>query len=159
MSDGRTVLAVDLQSVDGPIAILEGARIILNVLLAGRGFGRARRRRGPIIARPVAAEGNVEDHLLILEELVNVAATGKHGGRLSPVGWIRRVAENVARRISATREEEDVDGLRGPLHGIYTSAVGVKSGAKAVGSDVVGGAALVGLLSWRVHIAAERSHV
>ena len=97
--------------------------------------------------------------MLILEECRDIAAAGEDGRGCSPGAWIGRCAEDVARSVAAAREEEDVDCLGGPLHGVGSSASAVKAGSEAVVAVVVGRATLVWLLSRGIDVAAERGHV
>lgn len=86
---------VDLERVNGPVSILEGLRVVLNVVLAGAGLGGAGRVRAPCVAGPVAAEGSVKYNVQILEMAGDLAATREEGPRLTPRSRVRRAIGDI----------------------------------------------------------------
>lgn len=67
-------MIVDFQIIDGPVSILKCIRIVLDVGLAGRSQSRAGAVLGPDVASPIAAEGGVEDNVVVHEMRVDIAA-------------------------------------------------------------------------------------
>jgi hypothetical protein len=57
---GAATLLVDLERVDAPVGLGEGGWVVLDIGVAGASLGGTA-TRGPDIAGPVTAEGNVED--------------------------------------------------------------------------------------------------
>lgn len=53
-------LLVDLERVDAPVCLGEGGGVVLDVGVAGASLGGTG-TRGPDVASPVTAEGDVED--------------------------------------------------------------------------------------------------
>lgn len=113
-----TVGLVDLERVDGPVRVLEGRGVVLDEVLAGGGLGSAGGVVGPDVSGPVAAEGGVEDDLVVHEEVVDVAAAAAERGHgLAPAAGVRAAGRDV-RGHGGAREEPDVDAGRGPLGGV-----------------------------------------
>lgn len=63
---------------------------------------------------------------MVLEVRVNVTVTVEESGRLSPSSRVRVGAGQVGRNI-AVGEEEDLDEVIGPFHGVDTAVVAVES--------------------------------
>lgn len=126
------VVLVDLQGVDLPERIPERARVVLDEGLARLSGAGAVAVDG---ARPVAAEGGVEDEVVLPELSVPVAARARPpGGRSAPVARVGAVREHVS-GCRASRPEPDRDAGGVPLHGVDSSACCVEAGA--VGAVVV----------------------
>lgn len=124
------VVAVHLQAVDEPVRVLKRGRVVLDKGLARRGLGAAYCVGAPDVAGPVAAERDVEDELLIVDLVVDVAGSCKLALRQTPAGGIGGAAGDVRRDASAG-EEPDADGFTGPFGGEDAPADGVEAGAKA----------------------------
>lgn len=144
--DGRSVVAVitalvDLEGVDGPVCLAECFRVVLNVVLAATGQGGASTVLAPYTAGPIAAEGSVEDEVVVHEVLVDVAvvAADEAGCGGSPVAGSGVRAGDIA-WDAATREEPDVDVAARPLHGIDPATGIVEVGAIVVGAGGFDGA-------------------
>ena len=135
---------VDADVVDGPVGVLEGARVASDVAVArGRqpGTVRACQNRAaqhlenmegrevassrdvprgvaaPNGSSPVAAERLIDDDLVLgkVRRYVAVALEVAHGR--APRRRVRTVAGDVGGDAGA-REEPRSDGARGPLHGV-----------------------------------------
>lgn len=119
---------IDFEGVDAPVSVHEGGGVVLHEGLAIRCFGGAGTIAAPDIARPVAAEGRVEDDLLVLEIMVDVAAALEFRDGVSPAGGIRVAAGDVG-WDAAAREEPDADGVAGPFCRVDTTAGRVEAGA------------------------------
>lgn len=141
-----SILGIDPQAVDQPVCVLEGGWVVLDIILAGgclwctTGIGR------PDTAGPVAAEGDIHDHLLILEFGVDVARPGEFRGGQSPVGWVGIAARDVGRN-GASGEEPYGDMVTGPLGSKDSSSIVVEPLAEAAGVLAVNGTADVGSLA------------
>jgi hypothetical protein len=114
-------------------------------------------RRPPHVAGPVTAEGDVEDNLVVLKLIVDVAVALEHRRGRSPVGGFRVVPQHIRGDLLAC-EPPDLDEIRVPLHSVNAAAAGVavEPVAVRVARVVVDGAAGVVGLSRRVDVAVVR---
>jgi hypothetical protein len=121
---------VDLQRVDFPERIGEGSGVVLDIVLTGRCFRRAGRISAPHLARPVAAESNVKDYLLVLERLCDVATASKFCHWVAPSARVWGAAVDVAWDARA-RKMPNGDGLASPFRRIDTAVGIIEAGTVA----------------------------
>lgn len=138
-------ILVNLEGINRPIRVHKSLGVKPDVFLTAA--GRPRRASGilgPDGAGPVAAEGGVEDDVVVFEMPVDVTvvATGEARGRGTPGrgDGIGVGARDIAGDAGA-REEPDVDGGAGPFHGVNAAAGVVETGAVVVRSLGFGRAA------------------
>jgi len=79
----ETALLVDLEGIDFPVSLFEVGGIVGHVVVAGACLGGAG-TRGPCVAGPVAAEGDIEDDLQLVEVRVDVTVAAESGGWKTP---------------------------------------------------------------------------
>jgi hypothetical protein len=140
-------LLEDSQRVDGPIGIPECLRVVGDVVGAGAAQSRTCRVAAPNATGPVAAEGHIENDLVVREKLGYVTAACELREWLSPsVVRLRIGAQNVGRNGTAL-EEPDADRFVSPFHGVDTTSDIVE--AITVGVVLISGdltAQVVGLI-------------
>jgi hypothetical protein len=134
--DSLTIGLIYPEGIDLPEGVCESAGIVLHKSLTARSFRGANRVLSPDVAGPVTAEGHVENDVVVLEVLVNVASTLKLGGWLAPPTWVGVATRKVARDC-ASREEPDADGIACPFRSVDSSTICIETGA--VCCCVVGG--------------------
>lgn len=149
---GGAGVGVHFQAVDSPVRGLERRRVILHVVLAGSGFGGASCVLGPDATGPVAAEGGVEDDVVVLEVVVYGAAGAADEGRggIAPGGGVG-VRAGGAGGDRVSREEPNVDGGAGPFHGVDATVGRVETVAEGGGAALLDAAALVALAAGTDH--------
>lgn len=98
--------------------------MVLHVVLAASRQGRASAVLTPNATGPVAAECGVEDDVIFLEMLVDLATrpARETGGGGTPSGRVRVRAEGVAGETVVAGKIPDVDYGAGPFHRVDTSA-------------------------------------
>lgn len=152
IQQGRAGLLVDFERVDEPVGLFESGGVVLHEGVASaclRGAGAACR---PDCAGPVAAEGDVEDDLQLVEMVVNVARFGKSGRRGTPSRRIRSATSDIPGDARA-REEPDIDDSPCPFGSVDAASSIVE--AVAIGGVVVtsDGTAGVGRLARSFDVA------
>jgi hypothetical protein len=80
------------------------------------------------LTSPIAAEGDVEDQLLIVDVLVDIARASELSLWQTPIRWVGIAASDV-RWYGVTREEVDADSFTGPFRSVDAATVRVESGA------------------------------
>lgn len=148
---------VDLERVDRPVSVDEGRGVVLDEILTRRGFGAACRVGGPDVAGPVTAESGVEDDLMILEELVDVATTSERRQRSAPVARIGISGSDV-RGDAGAREEPNGNGRAGPLGRVHAPLTVVEAGAVGVALGRHDRTACVGGLPRSIDVAVGCGH-
>lgn len=130
----RSIL-VHLKGINRPIRLHKRLGVLPDVFVTSTRLRRASGILGPDGAGPVAAEGGVEDDVVVLEMPVDVAvvATEEARGGGTPSRGVGVGTRDIAGDAVA-REEPDVDGGAGPFHGVNTAAGGVESSAVTVRS-------------------------
>lgn len=116
---------IHLDRVDQPVRVLEGGWVVLDVGVARGRLGGAA-AAGPDVPGPVAAEGGVEDDVVVGKVGVDVAVAAPVEGddRGAPVGGHRRPGRDV-RGDGASGEKPDVDAAAFPLWwNFFESAMG-----------------------------------
>lgn len=110
--------------------------MVVDVILATPGECGASAVLTPDIASPVTAEGGVENDVIVLEMLIDVAVvpSNEAGCCSSPGRWTGVGFEGVA-RYSSTRPEPDVDVSTRPFHGVDTATSVVEVGAVVIGAN------------------------
>jgi hypothetical protein len=93
-------------------------------------------------ARPLSTERSVEDDLLLLECILDIAGTGELGSRLTPAAGVWAVTEDVF-RDGVAGEEVNADGVGGPLSCIYTTTAFVQACTVALSRWMFDGASRV----------------
>lgn len=112
----------------------------------------------PNIGSPVTAEGQVEDEVVVLEMLVDLAFTFKSRSWLAPSTWVRVAAREVVGHC-ASWEEPDADGFACPFCRINSTTIRIEPAAvrcRIVGSDLT---PCIWILTRGVDVAVERRHV
>lgn len=138
----RASLAEDLNVVDEPVRFLEVAGVGSDVFLTSGRLGGAGGVVAPDLTGPDAAEGGVENDVVVHEVGIDIAAAARErGGGVSPGAGIGVSGVNIS-GDAATREEEHLDGVGGPLHSGDTTANGVESITKILGVSSLGTAPL-----------------
>ena len=152
---GVAIVAIDLQAIDSPISGLERLRVVLDVILTGRRFAGASAILAPDGPRPVTTEGGIEDDIIILEVIINIAAraTLEGSSSCSPSRRIRIGACGAVGDAIAA-EEPDVDGGAGPFHGVDATLGVVETVAERGGTAGLDAAALAALAVLVEHGAA-----
>lgn len=87
-------------------------------------------------ASPVSAEGVVEDELVVLEPLLDVASTSEVGiwdTEFSSVGLV----QGYASRDLAAREEPHLDGFGSPFHGVDAASISIETRPKGIWSNSI----------------------
>ena len=126
---------VHLQRVDGPVCLGKSLWVVPYPFLACRCLLAARTVLGvpnTAAARPLSTERSVENDLLLLERVFNIASTGELGSWLAPATGVWAVTENVFRDRVAW-EEVNADSFSGPLGSVYTSTISVQACTVALG--------------------------
>lgn len=128
-------ILVHLKGINRPIRLHKRLGVLPDVFLTSARLRRASGLLGPDGAGPVAAEGGVEDDVVVLEMPVDVAvvATEEARGGGTPSRGVGVGTRDIAGDAVA-REEPDVDGGAGPFHGVNTAAGGVERSAVTVRS-------------------------
>ncbi len=127
----RRLLLKHPDTLNKPIRLQHLLRMLRHILLARRRLSRT----CPILphpAGPLPAKRRVEDQVVVLEVLVDIARAGELRRRLAPAARVGVAGFDILRDFGAG-EEPDLDGLGGPLGGIDAAAVGVEVGAEGSG--------------------------
>lgn len=155
---GSTGGLIHFQAVDEPVHVRKRARVVLDIALARRcecsAFGRAR----PHSTRPIAAEGGVEDlilvsvfklmkkqpggerkvsrayNLLVLKVTINITASIELRNRSSPRGRVWNSIGDIG-GCGASGEEPNVNHVARPFGRDHSSTDGIK--ASAIGSAIL----------------------
>lgn len=162
------IALVHPEGIDGPVRVGERFRVVADVVLAGTGEGGAGGVLAPDGAGPVAAEGGVEDDVVVLEMLVDVtaalavvgSAADEAGAGMPPCARVRVRARDVA-GFAAAREKPDVDPAAGPLHGVDAAVGVIEPCTEAVGVrglDVAAQGALAGAAGEAAPVAGVHGH-
>ena len=120
-------LLVDLDTVEKPVNIPERLRVRRHIARTIRILRRAvARSRSPLGIRERAAEIRVDDHMLVLEEIIHVAGSSNRGEDwFWPVGGVGSPGCQVGRNVAGF-EVPDLDIVGGPFHCVNSSAVCVQ---------------------------------
>ena len=149
---GGAAVLVDLERVDSPVGLLEVGGVVPHVIVAGAGLGGAG-AGGPGVTGPVAAEGDIEDDLQLVEVRVDVTvATTEAGGGGPPARRVRAAAGDVG-RDAGVGEEPDVDIIAGPLGSVDTATGLVEAVTVGLGAAIQDGTARVGSLARGLDVA------
>lgn len=107
--------------------------MVLHVVLASASQCGASAVLTPDTPGPIAAESGVEDDVVVLEVLVDVAivAANEASCGSSPVGGVGVGSRGIA-GYTSTRPEPDVDPIAGPLHGVDAAVSVVEVGSIVV---------------------------
>lgn len=156
------------ERVDRPEHVVEGVLVGGDKVLArGRPAGAA--RLAPQLARPVAAEGGVEDDVEVVEVRVDLERAAELGAGEAPcrVGGVGGAGDDVGGDcggvliivVVAAGEKPDLDGGRGPLGRKDAAAVLVEVFPVRGRVAVLDQAAGVLVLIWSVDIAVGSDQV
>lgn len=124
---------VDFDRVYLPVGLLEGSRVVGNVIFAacgGVGAGQGTARVAEDTTSPVTTEGDVEYERLLFEAVGDVAAILNQGHWSTELANIRLATGDRGRDLGA-REVPNFDVCVGPLHRIDTTTLLVERGTIA----------------------------
>ena len=125
---GRNRILINPHASYHPIRLRHLLRVLSHILLTRRRSSRAR-TAFPDASGPLATERRVENEVVVLEVIVDVALPRKLRRRLPPRTWVRRLGVNVRRDLRAG-EEPDLDRAARPLRRVHAAAIGVEAGAE-----------------------------
>lgn len=105
-------LVIYLDRVDTPKGIHKGRRVVSNVFLARAGQGGAFGVGLPntVSASPITAKGSVKDKLVVLEVVIDAAATGgvEPGQRSAPSARIGVLGTDISGDASSGKNQTEM---------------------------------------------------
>ena len=152
----RLPLLINPDTINKPIRLRKSTRHKLHMRITSRRHTRATRCRPHIVGTsPLSTERGIEDHIHVLEMLIDIAAACEFRERRSPSAWVGGEGSNV-RGDAGAGKEPDGDCIGGPFSSIDAAADGVEAGAEVVSRFRPDSAASVFSLVGRIDVAVSR---